>query len=84
MLGTANSCLPDLGGEPDGIFLVTPGDVDQLSNSLERLCRVLPGNQNIRRAARACARRFTWPAFRKTLLLALQDPAPESNGEYLR
>ena len=28
VLGTANTCLPDLGGEADAIFLVTPGNVE--------------------------------------------------------
>lgn len=74
VLGTANTCLPDLGGEADGIFLTAPGNLDQLVGTLERLSRVLPGNREIRCAARACARRFTWPAFRDNLRLALQMP----------
>ncbi len=67
MLGTANTCLPDLGGEADAIFLVTPGNVEELSAKLARLATVLPGNFEIRQSARACASRYTWPAFRKAL-----------------
>lgn len=64
VLGTANTCLPDLGGELDGVFLVAPGNVDELAARLTQLGRVLPGNAQLRRAARACAGRFTWASFR--------------------
>jgi glycosyltransferase involved in cell wall biosynthesis len=71
VLGTANTCLPDLGGESDGIFLVTPGNVEELTAKLEQLANLLPGNNGMREAARACAARFTWPAFRAALRNAL-------------
>ena len=74
VLGTANTCLPDLGGERDAIYLVAPGDVEALGASLERLARVLPGDAAARVAARACAARFTWPSFRKGIRQAVDEP----------
>jgi len=72
VLGTANTCLPDLGGEGDGVYLVSPGDVDGLAAKLYALARVLPGNRSARDAARNCAARFTWPAFREGVRQALR------------
>ena len=43
VLGTPNTALPDLGGEADGIFLVEPGNIDELTSQFERLSRLLPG-----------------------------------------
>jgi hypothetical protein len=71
VLGTANTCLPDLGGEADGIFLTEPRNIEALIAKLEALSKFLPGNPEIRVAARACAARYTWPAFRKSLRQAL-------------
>ncbi len=73
VLGTANTCLPDLGGEQDGIFLVTPGDIEELTAKLERLGCSLQGNRDIRTAARICAGKFTWPAFRQGVRQALMN-----------
>lgn len=67
VLGTANTCLPDLGGEGDGIFLVSPGSVDELAAKLKELSSCCCGNQSIREQARSCAARFTWEAFRKRI-----------------
>lgn len=71
VLGTANTCLPDLGGEADGIFTVAPGNVDELAAALTRLGRMLPGDAALRQAARACSGRFTWTAFRSAIREAL-------------
>ena len=65
VLGTPNTGLPDIGSENDAIWLVQPGDIDQLVSRLEMLARTLPGNTCIRNQARACAGRWTWPKFRK-------------------
>ena len=65
VLGTPNAALPDLGGQADGIFLVTPGDVAQLTARLEELGQSLPGRAQLREAARATASRFPWAAFRR-------------------
>lgn len=73
VLGTANTCLPDLGTEEDGVFLVTPRDVDGLTHQLENLSAYLPGNATIRRAARACSTRFTWSEFRRGIRHAMND-----------
>jgi glycosyltransferase involved in cell wall biosynthesis len=71
VLGTANTCLPDLGGESDGIFLTRCSDVEGLTGKLEELSKRLPGDRRIRTAAAACAAKFTWPAFRDGLRRAL-------------
>jgi glycosyltransferase involved in cell wall biosynthesis len=73
VLGTVNTCLPDLGGETDGVFLVAPGDVEALTAKLEMLSRSLPGDSALRRAARACAERYTWLAFRNGIRQALRN-----------
>ena len=67
VLGTTNTGLPDLGGEADGIFLVTPGNLDELSAKLERLSNHLVNGKSIRHAARACAGHFPWSSFRRGL-----------------
>ena len=67
VLGTANTGLPDLGREADGVFLVTPGDEDELVAKLEQLSQDLPDNQTIRSAARGCALRFPWSRFRRSI-----------------
>jgi glycosyltransferase involved in cell wall biosynthesis len=67
VLGTVNSCCPDLGTEADGVHLTTPGDINQLTANLERLARILPGNAAVRQCARECATRFTWAAFRRQI-----------------
>jgi len=67
VLGTPNTCLPDIGTEADGVFLVTPGNVDELTGHLESLARALVSNRTVRAAARDCAAKFTWPSFREAL-----------------
>jgi len=73
VLGTANTCLPDLGGEADGIFLVTPGNVDELVAKLENLSKILTGNRLVRQRARDCAVRFPWVRFRRNLCDKLRN-----------
>lgn len=67
VLGTANTCLPDLGGPGDGVYCVAPGDVDALARMLHDLSGTLPGDKGQRAAARACAARFTWSGFRRKI-----------------
>ena len=67
VVGTANTALPDLGDETDGIYLVAPGNIDELAARLEALAIALPGNAAIRDACRSCAARFPWSRFRQTL-----------------
>ncbi len=65
VLGTPNTCLPDLGNESDGIFTVPADDnIDALVHRLESASGNLPGNEAIRQKARACAARFSWVRFR--------------------
>lgn len=65
VLGTPNTALPDIGGQADGVFLVTPGDVAQLTARLEELAAQLPGWPGLRLAARAAASRLPWSLFRR-------------------
>jgi len=67
VLGTVNTCLPDLGGESDGIFLTEVGNLDQLTYQLEYLAAGLPTNPELRQKARSCAERFSWKTFRYKL-----------------
>ena len=71
VLGTANSCLPDLGGEADGVFLCEPSNVDGLTERLRDLAARLPGSASIRSASRATASRFPWSAFRASVRRAV-------------
>lgn len=72
VLGTRNSCLPDLGTEADGVFLTPPGDAEALGARLEQLSQSLTGDGSLRLAARDTAARFSWPAFRQGLRQILQ------------
>lgn len=74
VLGTRHTCLPDLGGEADGIFLANVGDLEHLQSQLECLAQWLPDHPNIRQQARACAARFSWQHFRTTLCDWLRSP----------
>jgi glycosyltransferase involved in cell wall biosynthesis len=68
VLGTLNTCLPDLGKEDDGIFIVPVGDeVEVLARTLESAAKTLPGNDAIRQKARDCASRFNWARFRAAI-----------------
>ena len=77
VLGTANTCLPDLGASP-AIFLVGPGAIDELAAELEMLARLLPGNKAIRMEARSCAARWPWAQFRNGVRTALHLPVANS------
>lgn len=76
VLGTPNTCLPDLGGEQEGVFLVSPGNIDELLEKLEGLGKILPNNHKIRMAARDCAAKFTWPAFRERIIKEIGGLCP--------
>lgn len=67
VLGTTHTCCPDLGTPADGVFITTPGNIDELIASLETLARRLPGDCVLRTQARACAMRYTWSAFRRQI-----------------
>ena len=71
VLGTPNTCLPDLGGEESGIFVTPAGEIDALVEKLESLSRFLPENPGIRKSARALATERTWPRFRHCLIATL-------------
>ena len=67
VLGTNNTCCPDLGTTDDGVFVTSPSNIDELVANLETLARSLPGNEFIRGQARSCAERFTWKSFRRKI-----------------
>ncbi len=71
VLGTANTCLPDLGGEENGIFQTPVASVDALIYHLERLAAWLPNQQSLRARARQCAETFTWRRFRQAVVSCL-------------
>jgi glycosyltransferase involved in cell wall biosynthesis len=71
VLGTANTALPDLGGEADGIFVTPAGDVAALTAALERLSSTLPGDRKLRTAAHGTAERYPWHTFRANLRAAI-------------
>lgn len=81
VLGTRNSCLPDM-GLSDAIFLVEAGAIDQLAAQLEVLSYTLAGNNTVRAEARACAARWPWAQFRSGIRSALHDQASPSIAEH--
>jgi glycosyltransferase involved in cell wall biosynthesis len=64
VLGTPNTCLPDLGSEKEGIFLVEAGNYRALADKLIYLRQLLEV-ENHRRAANETAQQFTWERFRR-------------------
>jgi glycosyltransferase involved in cell wall biosynthesis len=73
VLGTENTCLPDLGGPQDAIYTVEPGNVEMLAQTLTQLAGTLPGSPERRASARRCASRFTWPVFRRRITSILES-----------
>jgi glycosyltransferase involved in cell wall biosynthesis len=65
VLGTANTCLPDLGGPGDRRLLRQTGDVDALAGMLRDLSGTLQGDEGGGKRARLCAARFTWTGISK-------------------
>jgi glycosyltransferase involved in cell wall biosynthesis len=65
VLGTPNTCLPDLNDNNAGaVNQVQAGQIDQLISALEGLSSTLPGDKDIRERARASARSRPWSQFR--------------------
>jgi glycosyltransferase involved in cell wall biosynthesis len=75
VLGTPNTCLPDLGDESSGIHVVPAGDREAIRRKLEILSQTLTAGDNpdIRAAARRLAERFTWQRFRQRLGKTVSD-----------
>lgn len=65
ILGTPNTCCPDLGSETEGVYVSSVGNVDELVSWLETLSQKIPGDRDIRQRARRCAEKFTWSMFRQ-------------------
>jgi glycosyltransferase involved in cell wall biosynthesis len=72
VLGTTNTCLPDLRGDERAIWQVEPGQIDQLVSLLETVSQTLPGNHKVRSYARACAAPWSWAHFRDGIRSALE------------
>ncbi|MGB3797319.1 MAG: glycosyltransferase family 4 protein [Alteraurantiacibacter sp.] len=68
VLGTPNTCLPDLGGPEDGVFITPAGDAAALASHLQKLARYLPGNVAIKDRARQLAAKFSWQNFRNSIV----------------
>lgn len=75
VLGTPNTCLPDLGNESNGIFLTPVGDHRVLARRLEELSGVLTQTsaQELRRAATQVASQFSLKRFRLRLIEVLES-----------
>lgn len=73
VLGTPNTCLPDLGTEAAGIFLSPVGDVARLTERLEELAAILTHDDamGLREEAQKQAGKFSWERFRTGLGSAL-------------
>jgi glycosyltransferase involved in cell wall biosynthesis len=65
VLGTVNTCLPDIGAEEDGVFLCEVADLVHLTYRLEQLASLLPSRPELRARAASRARAFTWARFRE-------------------
>ncbi len=63
VLGTTNTCLPDIGGEDQGVFTTPPGDVERLADTL-RAAQDFVRSDRLRSRARDCAAAQTWAKFR--------------------
>ncbi len=75
VLGTPNTCLPDLGDEANGIFLTPVCDHRSLVCRLEELSRLLTQSSasEIRRRASSVAKQFSLRKFRLKLIAALNN-----------
>jgi glycosyltransferase involved in cell wall biosynthesis len=73
VLGTPQTCLPDLEASNDAISQVEAGQIEQLIAELERLGGTLPGDASVRRLARGCASRWPWTRFREGIRSALRS-----------
>lgn len=67
VLGTPNTCVPDLGREDAGLFVTEPGESTMLAGRLEELALRLDGNSDIRARARAVAAEHSWARFREKI-----------------
>ncbi len=68
VLGTPNTCLPDVETDQGVVHTVEPGNVGALMSNLERLSSTLPGEKSQRTRARENAQHFTWSRFRSRII----------------
>lgn len=72
VLGTENTCLPDLGDSSDGIFLSKTGNVSSLSRKLEEVADAVLMDSSIEQAAYQCAMKYSWERFREGIRNSLR------------
>jgi glycosyltransferase involved in cell wall biosynthesis len=77
VIGTSNTCLPDLGGHLDGVFTTEPGSIEELIWRIEAMSELAPANQELRQRALRTARKFSWEVFRQQLTMQLQSQTRE-------
>lgn len=75
VLGTPNTCLPDLGDESSGVYLNPVGEIEMLSQRLESLCDILTSRDasGLREEARKVSEKFSWERFRRQLANTVVD-----------
>jgi glycosyltransferase involved in cell wall biosynthesis len=73
VLGTANSALPDFGGEEQGIFLAEAGDIESMADILFRLAQEPKSLVDQAPVVKSAAAQFTWDKFRKGVQKALRE-----------
>jgi glycosyltransferase involved in cell wall biosynthesis len=64
VVGTLNSALPDIGGEDQGVFLVNPGEVGELTRMISKASVDPSMFRSKSDAAKSRASEFTWEKFR--------------------
>ena len=65
VVGTANSALPDFGGQESGVFTVSPGEPGELAALISQASRRPEIFRDVSEAARRRASEFTWERFRQ-------------------
>ncbi|QVL33772.1 glycosyltransferase family 4 protein [Telmatocola sphagniphila] len=68
VLGTENTCVPDLGTEADGFFTCPAGDPGALAQKLTELSQQLRDQPQLGMQAWKIARKHPWQAFRTALV----------------
>ena len=80
VVGTCNSALPDIGGEDQGVFFVSPGDVDQLERIISKAAADPSMFRSRSDAAKRRASEFTWEKFRAGVREAAAHVAKRADG----
>lgn len=73
VIGTQNTCLPDIGDEEDGVFLCEAGSVESVRSRIEFLDDYIRCNPGFRLAARNTAQRTGWEHFKSKIVEFISD-----------